>query len=99
MTDIDARRTLEVWLAGKRETVGNIAEAAESVLAELARLARDRDAYLSRLVWSNGDGRWWSTAVNVENPGQHTKHGQSLDAFRTVHGIGYIFDPKGTSTA
>ena len=43
MTDIDARRTLEVWLAGKRETVGNIAEAAESVLAELARLARERD--------------------------------------------------------
>ena len=78
MTDIDARRTLEVWLAGKRETVGNIAEAAESVLAELARLARERDAYLSRLVWSNGDGRWWSTAVNVENPGQHTKQGQSL---------------------
>ncbi len=29
----------------------------------------------------------------------YTKHGQSLDAFRTVHGIGYIFDPKGTSTA
>ncbi len=29
----------------------------------------------------------------------YAKHGQSLDAFRTVHGIGYIFDPKGTATA
>ncbi|MBS0662490.1 MAG: response regulator transcription factor [Verrucomicrobia bacterium] len=29
----------------------------------------------------------------------YTQHGLSLDAFRTVHGIGYIFDPKGTSTA
>ncbi len=25
-------------------------------------------------------------------------HGLSLDAFRTVHGIGYIFDPRGVST-
>ena len=25
-----------------------------------------------------------------------TEHGLSLDSFRTVHGIGYIFDPKGT---
>ena len=23
------------------------------------------------------------------------RHGQSLDAFRTVHGVGYIFDPTG----
>ncbi|MBI5691227.1 MAG: response regulator transcription factor [Verrucomicrobia bacterium] len=27
----------------------------------------------------------------------YTSHGLSLDAFRTVHGIGYIFDPKGES--
>lgn len=26
-----------------------------------------------------------------------TGHGLSLDAFRTVHGIGYIFDPQGVS--
>lgn len=26
-------------------------------------------------------------------------HGLSLEHFRTVHGIGYIFDPKGVSTA
>ena len=25
-------------------------------------------------------------------------HGLTLDAFRTVHGIGYIFDPRGVST-
>jgi DNA-binding response OmpR family regulator len=25
-------------------------------------------------------------------------HGLNLDAFRTVHGIGYIFDPRGVST-
>jgi len=25
-------------------------------------------------------------------------HGLSLDSFRTVHGIGYIFDPRGVST-
>ncbi len=28
----------------------------------------------------------------------YKSHGLSLDAFRTVHGIGYIFDPKGVST-
>lgn len=27
----------------------------------------------------------------------YKKHGLNLDAFRTVHGIGYIFDPKGIS--
>lgn len=27
----------------------------------------------------------------------YKKHGLNLDAFRTVHGIGYIFDPKGVS--
>lgn len=27
----------------------------------------------------------------------YKKHGLSLDAFRTVHGVGYIFDPKGIS--
>jgi DNA-binding response OmpR family regulator len=27
----------------------------------------------------------------------YKKHGLSLDAFRTVHGIGYIFDPRGLS--
>jgi DNA-binding response OmpR family regulator len=26
-------------------------------------------------------------------------HGLNLDSFRTVHGIGYIFDPKGLSQA
>jgi DNA-binding response OmpR family regulator len=26
------------------------------------------------------------------------EHGITLDAFRTVHGIGYIFDPRGVST-
>ncbi len=28
----------------------------------------------------------------------YSAHGLSLDAFRTVHGIGYIFDPRGDST-
>ncbi len=28
----------------------------------------------------------------------YKSHGLNLDAFRTVHGIGYIFDPKGIST-
>lgn len=28
----------------------------------------------------------------------YKKHGLSLDAFRTVHGVGYIFDPRGIST-
>lgn len=28
----------------------------------------------------------------------YKKHGLSLDAFRTVHGVGYIFDPSGIST-
>lgn len=27
----------------------------------------------------------------------YKKHGLSLDAFRTVHGVGYIFDPRGIS--
>jgi len=27
----------------------------------------------------------------------YKQHGLNLDAFRTVHGIGYIFDPKGVS--
>ncbi len=27
----------------------------------------------------------------------YKKHGLNLDAFRTVHGVGYIFDPKGLS--
>lgn len=27
----------------------------------------------------------------------YKKHGLSLDSFRTVHGVGYIFDPKGIS--
>lgn len=27
------------------------------------------------------------------------RHGLSLDTFRTVHGVGYIFDPEGVSTA
>lgn len=27
----------------------------------------------------------------------YKSHGLNLDAFRTVHGIGYIFDPKGIS--
>ncbi len=26
----------------------------------------------------------------------YATHGLTLDAFRTVHGIGYIFDPKAT---
>ncbi|MCF7686673.1 MAG: response regulator transcription factor [Cephaloticoccus sp.] len=28
----------------------------------------------------------------------YKQHGLSLDAFRTVHGVGYIFDPKGISS-
>lgn len=28
----------------------------------------------------------------------YEKHGLSVSAFRTVHGVGYIFDPKGVST-
>jgi DNA-binding response OmpR family regulator len=27
----------------------------------------------------------------------YKSHGLNLSAFRTVHGIGYIFDPKGVS--
>jgi len=26
------------------------------------------------------------------------RNGRSLDAFRTVHGVGYIFDPSGQSS-
>lgn len=29
----------------------------------------------------------------------YKKHGCGLDAFRTVHGVGYIYDPKGVSQA
>lgn len=35
--------------------------------------------------------------VKVRN--LYSSHGLSLDAFRTVHGIGYIFDPKGATKA
>ena len=29
---------------------------------------------------------------------QFGNHGLNLDTFRTVHGVGYIFDPAGVST-
>lgn len=29
----------------------------------------------------------------------YAAHGLTLDAFRTIHGVGYIFDPKGVSQA
>lgn len=87
---------LEIHFGGKIEKIGRKELGILSYLQDHEGIVITRKALIHSVWGIHADVKSRSLdqyIVKVRD--LFKRHGQSLDAFRTVHGVGYIFDPTG----